>query len=312
MSVEIVDVRIKYIEQRKFKMNTNMIQSEKLMQIENEIISLKKQTAENMILMGQKFIEAKELVSHGEWGNWLENKIGFSQRTVNQLMRIAKEYASNSKAISNLDVTKIYLLLELPIEERESFIDQNDLQNLSTREMKKRIKDYKRNNEIWKIVDKEKDINIYEIPINNLKPFPDHEYFFGDIKGENYICFLRNIKNNGVICPILITRDNMIISGHQRVRACKDLGIETIPATYIYCKKLRNRNLNDLLLQYFISSNMHTRLSIFYLALAWNELYFGDNEKAHYYMDKFVNEGEEIDMEAKKWIEEKRKMIEIA
>lgn len=133
MSVEIVDVRMKYIEQRKFKMNISMIQSKKLMQIENEIISLKKQTAENMILMGQKFIEAKELVSHGEWGNWLENKIGFSQRTVNQLMRIAKEYTSNPKAISNLDVTKIYLLLELPIEERESFIDQYDLQNLSTR-----------------------------------------------------------------------------------------------------------------------------------------------------------------------------------
>lgn len=103
----------------------------------------------------------------------------------------------------------------------------------------------------------------------------------------------------------------MIISGHQRVRACKDLGIETIPATYICCKNLRNRNLNDLLLQYFISSNMHTRSSVFYLALAWNELYFGDNEMAHYYMHKFVNEGEEIDMEAKERMKEKRTMIQI-
>lgn len=291
-------------------MNTSMIQIEKLIQIEKEIISLKKQTAENMILMGQKFIEAKKLVAHGEWGNWLENKIGFSQRAVNQLMRIAKEYASNSKAISNLDVTKIYLLMELSVEEREDFVNQNDLQNMSTREMKKRIKDYKRNSEIWKFVDKEKDMNTYEISVNSLKPFPDHEYYFGDIKGEDYIRFLTNIKSNGVIYPILITRDNMIISGHQRVRACQDLGIETIPANYICCKNVRNRNLNDLLLQYFISSNMHTRSSVFYLALAWNELYFGDNEKAHYYMDRFVNEGKDIDRKMNEWMKEKRYMIE--
>ena len=164
-----------------------VIKNEKLEQIESEIISLKNQTAENMILMGQKFIEAKELVSHGEWGQWLEDRIGFSQRTANQLMRIAKEYASNSQAISNLDATKIYLLLELPVEERENFIDQNDLQNMSTREMKKKLKNYKRNNAVWKIVDKEKDMNTYEIHVKDLKSFPNHEQYFWDIKGEDYI-----------------------------------------------------------------------------------------------------------------------------
>lgn len=287
-----------------------VIKNEKLEQIESEIISLKNQTAENMILMGQKFIEAKELVSHGEWGQWLEDRIGFSQRTANQLMRIAKEYASNSQAISNLDATKIYLLLELPVEERENFIDQNDLQNMSTREMKKKLKNYKRNNAVWKIVDKEKDMNTYEIHVKDLKSFPNHEQYFWDIKGEDYIWFLRSIKSSGVICPILITRDNMIISGHQRVRACRDLGIETIPATYMCCENLRERNLNDLLLQYFICSNMYTRSSVFYLACAWNELYFGDIAKAEYYMDKFMNEGEQIDREMEEWIQEKRKLIE--
>lgn len=85
-----------------------------LQRLEKEIITLKNQTAENIILMGQKFIEAKKLVPHGKWGNWLEEKIGFSQRTANQFMRIAQEYGSNSQAISNLEATKIYLLMELP------------------------------------------------------------------------------------------------------------------------------------------------------------------------------------------------------
>lgn len=219
-------------------MNQLITGNEKLEKIEKEIITLKNQTAENMILMGQKFIEAKKLIPHGEWGNWLENKVGFSQRTANQFMRIAKEYISNSQAISNLDATKIYLLLELPIEEREEFVNQNDLQNISTREMKKKLKDYKRNNEIWKVVDKEKDINTYDVPVIDLKPFPNHEQYFWNMKGKSYIDFLQSIETSGVICPILITRDKMIISGHQRVRACKDLGLETIPANYMCCNNL--------------------------------------------------------------------------
>ena len=291
-------------------MNQITAKNEKLQKIENEIIILKNQTAENMILMGQKFIEAKKLVPHGEWGNWLEDKVGFSQRTANQFMRIAKEYISNSQAISNLDATKIYLLLELPVEEREEFVNQNDLQNMSTRDMKKKLKDYKRNSEIWKIVDREQDMNTYDVPIVELKPFPNHEQYFWNMKGKNYISFLQSIETSGVICPILITRDKMIISGHQRVRACTDLGIETIPANYFCCNNLNGKSLNDVLLKEFIQSNMHTRSSVFYLARAWEEYHFGDCEKAEYFMERFVDDGEQIDREMEAWIKEKRIMIE--
>ena len=52
-------------------MDTIIVNTE-LEKIEKEIISLKNQTAENIILMGQKFITAKKLVPHGGWGDWLE------------------------------------------------------------------------------------------------------------------------------------------------------------------------------------------------------------------------------------------------
>lgn len=291
-------------------MNQIITKNEKLEKLKNEIVALKNQTAENMILMGQKFIEAKKLVPHGEWGNWLDEKVGFSQRTANQFMRIAKEYVSNSQAISNLEATKIYLLLELPVEEREDFVNQNDLQNISTREMKKKIKNYKQNNEIWKIVDRKKDENTYDVRVDELKPLPNHEKYFGRIKGKNYVYFLNSIQNHGVIQPIIITRDMTIISGHERVRACKDLGIETIPAYYFSCGDLNNMKLDDLLLHTFFESNMYTRSSIFYLACAWDQLYFGDTEKANYYMDKFVNEGEQMDKELDEWLEEKKKELQ--
>lgn len=54
---------------------------------------------------------------------------------------------------------------------------------------------------------------------------------------------------------------------------------------------------------------MFTRSSIFYLARAWEELYFGDAEKANYYMDKFCNEGNQMDKDLDTWILEKRMMI---
>ncbi len=219
-------------------MKQTVVQNIELEKIEKEIVALKNQTAENIILMGQKFIEAKKLIPHGGWGDWLESKVGFSQRTANQFMRIAQEYGSNSQAISNLEATKIYLLMELPVEDREDFISQNDLKGMSTREVRSRLQEYKRNNtEVWKIVDKVKDFNIYDVRINELKPLPNHEMYFGRITGENYIHFLNSIQECGVFQPILITRDMTIISGHERVRACKDLGMETIPARYFSCKK---------------------------------------------------------------------------
>lgn len=261
--------------------------------------------------MGQKFIEAKKLVPHGEWGNWLESKVGFSQRTANNFMRIAREYASNSQAISNLEVSKIYLLMELPVEEREEFANQNDLKNMSTRDVKQKLKEHKRNAEIWNVVDKERDENKYDIPIDSLKPLPNHETYLGRIRGKNYIEFLSCIQEYGITYPIIITRDMTIVDGHERVRACKDLGWETIPAVYLSCKNDKNLKLEDLLLHEFLCHNMftHTRSSIFYLACAWDECYFGDKDKAKYYLDKFINEGEQIDKEMEEWKERARKMI---
>lgn len=49
-------------------MNTIIVNTE-LEKIEKEIITLKNQTAENIIQIGYKLMEAKEKLSHGEWGH---------------------------------------------------------------------------------------------------------------------------------------------------------------------------------------------------------------------------------------------------
>ena len=66
--------------------------------------------------------------------------------------------------------------------------------------------------------------------IEELKAHPRNNEFFDDMSGEKWQGFLESIKTSGVIEPIVVTQDKIIVSGHQRVRACKELGIEDIDA----------------------------------------------------------------------------------
>ena len=67
-----------------------------------------------------------------------------------------------------------------------------------------------------------------QININELKEHPMNNEFFDDITGEKWKEFLESIKKRGVVEPIVITPDKVIVSGHQRVRACKELGIQSV------------------------------------------------------------------------------------
>lgn len=129
-----------------------------------EINSIKEQTRKvvlyNSIEIGRKLVEAKELVPHGEWGNWLEEEVDYSKSTANNLMKIFEEYGSTqitllddnlkSQAFGNLNYSQAVLLLGLPSDDREKFVEDNKVDEMSTRELKKAIADLKK-------VNKEKD-----------------------------------------------------------------------------------------------------------------------------------------------------------
>lgn len=66
--------------------------------------------------------------------------------------------------------------------------------------------------------------------IAELKPHKRNSEFFDDMSGEKWQEFLESIKTSGVIEPIVLTQDKVIVSGHQRVRACRELGINEILA----------------------------------------------------------------------------------
>lgn len=286
--------------------------------IETEINFYKQQTATGIIEIGKRLIEAKSLLEHGQWGKWLEEKVDFSRQTANKFMRIADEY-SNVNAPLQLGSDKLFKLLDVPLEDRDSFLSTSHptslgknktVDEMTTREVEKAVKEWKlkeQTEDIWNIVDKEYDENIYDIPITDLKPFPSHEKYFWNMTGKNYVNFITSIDENGIYEPIIITRDKMIISGHQRVRACNDLGINSIPARYLHGKNPQNYKLDKLLLSYFIHSNMHPRWAVFYIALAWDNLFFGDGNKFDYYLKQAE---EKDDSKLVEYLENKLKEIE--
>lgn len=67
------------------------------------------------------------------------------------------------------------------------------------------------------------------IKISELKSHDKNNYFFDDIQGDNWEEFKKSIQTSGVIEPVIITQDKVIVSGHQRVRACKELNIIEVP-----------------------------------------------------------------------------------
>lgn len=92
-----------------------------------------------------------------------------------------------------------------------------------------------------------------QINIDELKPHPRNNEFFDDMTGEKWKEFIESIKSRGVIEPIVITPDRVIVSGHQRVRACKELGIKTVMCD------VHTYNNGDEILQDLLETNIRQR-----------------------------------------------------
>ena len=118
------------------------IQTTEIKQIEIEINFYKGQAAQNIIEIGKRLIKAKELMGHGEWLPWIEKNVDFRRETARKFMLAAEEFG-DSQAVGHLPQTKIFKLLELPKPERETFIEENPVEDMTTRELRQAIKDKK-------------------------------------------------------------------------------------------------------------------------------------------------------------------------
>lgn len=70
---------------------------------------------------------------------------------------------------------------------------------------------------------------ITNVSIDVLKVHPRNTEFFDDISGSEYEEFKHSIQEEGIISEIIVSPDMTIISGHQRYKAAKELGIKMVP-----------------------------------------------------------------------------------
>lgn len=104
-----------------------------------------------IVEIGRRLYEAKGMLSHGEWGEWLKNEVDFSHSTANNYMRLFDEYGANqmtifgavanSQTIGNLPYSKALALLAVPASERENFAEEVKADELSVKELEKAIKE---------------------------------------------------------------------------------------------------------------------------------------------------------------------------
>lgn len=104
-----------------------------------------------------------------------------------------------------------------------------------------------------------KEVSILEaqlLAVDSLSPHPRNNDFFDDITGGKWDEFLESVKASGIIEPLVITQNKVVVSGHQRLRACKELGIKNV-----YCI-VRSYKSEDEALRDLIETNIQQRGTI--------------------------------------------------
>ena len=119
--------------------NTNNTELSRIDGLAMEARALRTSIDLNMWQLARVFTEAKELVPHGEWGNWLKENANVSVRTAQDMMAAYKRFGSDPR-FENIGKSAAFKLLPLPVEAEEQFMQEHDVNAMSTREIEEAVK----------------------------------------------------------------------------------------------------------------------------------------------------------------------------
>lgn len=156
--------------------------------ITEEIQFYKINAGECIFQIGKRLLEAKAQMSHGDWLPWLNNKVGFSEKSAQNLMRIAKEY-TNPQLVSDLGKSKSLLLLALESEEREEFVstphvvasgEEKMAKDMTVKELEKALQELEETKTIAKRAEEQMTLRLEELE-------REHEDALAAVKTEQEI-----------------------------------------------------------------------------------------------------------------------------
>lgn len=110
-----------------------------------------RQLASNLIEIGRLLVEAKTMVEPKDWEKYIWDHFGYSTSTADNWMKLYREYGDDqeslfasfqeSQAFGRMSYTKLLALTAIPAEERAEFVEKNDVENMSTRQLQQAIKE---------------------------------------------------------------------------------------------------------------------------------------------------------------------------
>ncbi len=74
------------------------------------IRQLVRQTAESLVTIGQYLIDVKDVLPHGEFGEWLSAEFNWSDSAANKMMNVARQFKSVNFTDLNVGTSALYLL----------------------------------------------------------------------------------------------------------------------------------------------------------------------------------------------------------
>lgn len=131
-------------------------EKEHLRELATEINILDRQAGQVMLTyaieIGRRLAEVKASIPHGSFGKWLSENVSFSERRAQNVIRLYEEYGNgqeklfgkkiDEQTIGRLNYSQAVALLAIKDEdERAEFVDNNDVANMSKRDLEKAIKE---------------------------------------------------------------------------------------------------------------------------------------------------------------------------
>ena len=109
-------------------------------------MQMKQLLLSGLIEIGRRFEQAKAQVPYGEWGIWCEKMTGYKQSMAENYIKVYREYGdsqltifgdlSESQSLGNLGITKLIELTVIEPERREEFVEENNVEDMSVKELK--------------------------------------------------------------------------------------------------------------------------------------------------------------------------------
>ena len=148
------EAEVLHIDEAGMESFNELLAEEEAEKIACEINAIKRTTAQNVLAsaieIGRLLCEAKQRVSHGEWGAWLRDNVSYSVSNANNMMRLYRErekmqqidlFGNNDlNMFEGLSLSHAIALLDVPAEERREFIEENNVSEMSVRELQAAIR----------------------------------------------------------------------------------------------------------------------------------------------------------------------------